>query len=148
MRLGLRPQGSRVRAGLCLGQRERAEMLAARERRHEPRLLLVGAVREDRQGRGTRVDGDGHTDSGIGARQLFEHEDVRQEVDAGAAVLLGYARTHQADLRELSEELTRKVVVAIPGGRIRLDLRAREIARQRLDLALVLRQIEVHAGKS
>jgi hypothetical protein len=64
---GLRPQGSRVRAGLRLSQRERAEMLAARQRGHEPRLLLVGAVREDGQCRGTRVDGDGHTDSGIGA---------------------------------------------------------------------------------
>jgi hypothetical protein len=40
------------------------------------------------------------------------------------------------------------VVVAIPGGRIRLDLGPREVARQCLDLALVLRQIEVHAGKS
>jgi hypothetical protein len=40
------------------------------------------------------------------------------------------------------------VVVAIPGGGIRLDLRAREIARQCLDLALVLRQIDVLAGKS
>src|SRR5207253_497681 len=42
-----RAQRARVRSRLRLGQRERADQLTAGERRHEPRLLLVGAERED-----------------------------------------------------------------------------------------------------
>jgi hypothetical protein len=38
-------------------------------------------------------------------------------------------------------------VVAIPGGRVRVDLCLRELPRERLDLPLLVRQGEVH-GRS
>ena len=142
--LGLRAQRARIRAGFGLGEREGAEMLPARERRDEARLLLVGPVDEEWQCDRARVHGDRHPHSGVGARQLFEHEDVGQEVHAGAAVLLRHARAHQAELRQLGEELAREVVVAVPLRRVRIDLRLREVPRQRLDLFLVLRELEVH----
>jgi hypothetical protein len=81
--------------------------------------------------------------AGVCARQLLEHEDVREEVGAGAAVLLGHANAHQPELGQLAEQLARKAVVAIPLSGVRLDLLCAEVARQRLDLALLRTQLEV-----
>ena len=119
-------------------------MLAARERRHEARPLLVGAVGEQRQRHRARVHRDGDADARVRARELLEHEDVREEVGAGAAVLLGDAGAHQAELGELREELAREAVLAIPLGRVRLDLLAREVAGERLDLFLLRGELKVH----
>ena len=85
------------------------------------------------------MHGDRHADAGVGARELLQHEDVGEEVRARAAVLLGHADAHQPELGELAEELLREVVLAVPLGRVRLDLGLRELARQRLDLLLVRR---------
>ena len=134
--------------GLGLGERERADLLAARERRHEALALLLGAEREDRQRARARVHGDRHADAGVRARELLEHEDVGEEVGAGAAELLGHADAHQPELGELPVELGGEAVLAVPGGRVRLDLGLREVARERLDLPLVVRQGEVHRGAS
>src|SRR5262249_27940699 len=79
------------------------------------------------------------------ARQLLEHEDVREEVRAGAAVLLRNADAEEPELGEPREQLTGKAVRTVPVGRVRGDLGVRELARQRLDLALVGRELEVHA---
>ena len=141
-----RSQRACVGAGFGLGQRERADQLAARERRHEARLLLVGAEREDRQRRGARVDGDGDADTGVRARQLLEHEDVREEVRARAAVLLGHAHAHEPELGELREHVARETVLAIPFRRVRLDPLAGEVAGERLDLPLLRAQLEIHAA--
>ena len=65
--LGLRAQRARVGAGLRLREREGAEVLTARKRRDEARLLLIGAVREQRERHGARVHGDGDADSGVRA---------------------------------------------------------------------------------
>ena len=147
VRLRARAQRAGVGAGLGFRQRERADELAARERRHEARLLLVGAEREDRQRRGARVHGDGDADAGVRARQLLEHEDVGEEVRAGAAVLLGHAHAHEPELGELREDVAREAVLAVPLGRVRLDPLAREVAGERLDLALLRAQLEVHAAE-
>ena len=83
------------------------------------------------------MDGDGHPHAGVGARDLLQHQDVREEVRAGAAVFLRNAGAHQAELGELSEQVLRKVMLAVPLGGVRLDLGLRELARERLDLLLV-----------
>ena len=82
-----------------LGQRERGELLARRQRRHEALDLLLGAVVEDRQRARAGVHGDGHADARVGARELLEHEHVGEEVRPRAAVLLGHAHAHQARAR-------------------------------------------------
>ena len=51
------------------------------------------------------------------------------------------------ELGELREEVAREVVVAIPGGRVGLDLRLGDLACERLDLALVGAEREVHPDK-
>ena len=93
------------------------------------------------------MHGDGHAHSGVRARELLEHEDVRDEVGTRAAELLGHADAHQPELAELREELSREPVLAVPIGRVRGDLLLRELTRERLDGLLLLRQGEVH-GRS
>jgi hypothetical protein len=89
------------------------------------------------------VNRDRDADAGVRARQLLEHEDVGEEVGAGAAVLVRHANAHQSELGQLAEQLTRKAVVAIPLSGVRLDLLCAEVARQRLDLALLRSKLEV-----
>ena len=93
------------------------------------------------------MHGDGDADAGVGARQLLEHEHVRDEVGAGAAVLLRHADAEQPELGQRCEQLPREPVRAIPLGGVRLDLGAGEVARERLDLALLRRQLEVHGRR-
>ena len=91
---------------------------------------------------------DGDADARVRARQLLEHEHVGEEVGARAAVLLGNAHAHEPQLGELREELAREAVLAVPLGGVRLDPLAREVAGERLDLALLRAQLEVHAAES
>ena len=144
IRLGAGPERTGIRTCLGFGQRERAQVLPPRERRDETRALFVRAEGEDRQGRRARVDRDRDADARVGARQLLEDEDVREKVGAGAPVLLRDAGAHQPKLGELAEELAREAVLAIPLGRVRLDLLLRDLPGERLDLALIVRQGEVH----
>ena len=87
---------------------------------------------------------DGHPHAGVSARELLEHEDVGQEVSAGAAVLVRHADAHEPKLGELAEDFLREAVLAIPLGGVRLDLGRGELARQRLDLSLLGAELEVH----
>ena len=91
-----------------------------------------------------RVHRDRHPHAGVRARELLEHEDVREEVGARAAVLLGDAHAHEPELGELRDQLVGEAVLAVPVGRVRHDLRLGELAGQRLDRALVGGQLEVH----
>ena len=64
----------------------------------------------------------------------------------GAAVLLRHARAHQPELGELAEDLLREVVLPVPLGCVRLDLGRAELPGDRLDVALVGGQLEVHGA--
>jgi hypothetical protein len=90
------------------------------------------------------VNRDGDTDAGVAPRELLEHDGVGEEVGARAAVLLRDADSHQAQLGEFAEELAREAMLAIPLGRVRLDLGPDEVPRERLDLLLLRRELEVH----
>ena len=98
VRVGARSERAGVGAGPRLGEREGADRLAARERRHEALALLVGAEGEDRQRAGARVHGDRDADARVRARELLEHEDVGEEVGPRAAELGRHADAHQPEL--------------------------------------------------
>ena len=87
---------------------------------------------------------DRDANAGVGPRELLDHEHVGEEVGSGTAVLLGDAYAHQPKAGELREDLAREVVVAVPVGRVRLDLGPDEVACERLDLLLLGRELEVH----
>src|SRR5436190_7444180 len=90
------------------------------------------------------MDRDCDTDPRIRSRQLFEHENVREEVGARAAVFIGHADTKQPELGQRAEQLARKAVLAVPIGSMRLDPLCGEISCERLYLALLGVQLEVH----
>src|SRR2546421_237095 len=77
--------------------------------------------------------GDGAPAAGVAARELRDDEQVGEEAGAAPAVLLRDADAHEPELGELREDVAWEVVLAIPGGRARLDLGADEVARERLD---------------
>jgi hypothetical protein len=89
-----------------------------------------------------------HAHARVGAGQLLEHEDVREEVGAGPAVLLRYADAEQADLAQLAQQLARERVRPIPLRGVRGDLGVGDLAGQRLDLQLLRREVEVHGCAS
>ena len=139
----------RRRAGdVSNGERDRylflETLLAARERRHEAGALLVAAEAEQRQRDRARVHRDGDADARVAARERLEHEDVGEEVGAGAGVLLRDADAHEPELGELREHLAREAMLPVPGGRVRLDLLAGELPREPPDLPLLGGQIEIH----
>jgi hypothetical protein len=90
------------------------------------------------------VHRDGDADAGVRARELLEDEDVREEVGAGAAVLLGHAHAHQPELGEPSEELPREAVFPVPRSRVRRDLGLGELPREGLDRLLLVGEPELH----
>ena len=142
--LGLRAKRAGIGAGFGLGQREGADALATRERRDEARPLLVGAESEDRERASARVHRDRDANAGVGTRELLEHENVGQEVGARAAVLLRDTDAHEPELGELRIEVARESVLAVPVRGVRRDLGVRELTRERLDLPLVVGELEVH----
>ena len=93
------------------------------------------------------MDRDGDTDPRVRARQLFKNQNVGEEVGACARIFLRHAGSHQPQLGQLPEELLRKMVLAVPLGRVRLDLGGRELPGQRLDLTLLRGQLEVHGRR-
>ena len=121
--------------------------LAVRERRHEAGALLLRPEAQERQRHRARVDRDRHADARVAARELLEHDDVRDEVGARAAVLLRHADAHQSQLGELREDARAgKRCSRSHSAACGAISRAHEVARERLDLLLLRRQVEVHAA--
>ena len=141
------PRVAGVRAGLGLGQAERAELLAAAEQRQPLLLLLVGAERVDRPGGERRVGGDRDRHARVHARELLDHERVGERVGPAAAVLLGVGHAHQAQLAELGDDLVGEALLPVELLGHRLDLVLREVAREALDRLLLVGQVEVHAAR-
>ena len=132
------------RAGVGLGQRVAAELLAARERRQQPRLLLGRAVALDRRGGQPGVHRDGDREAGVVARELLDDQAERGVVEAGAAVLLGDGHAQHAELGQRAQRVERDVVVGVPGGGVGRNLALAELAHERLDLALGVGQFGDH----
>ena len=101
---------------------------------------------EDRQRARARVDGDRDAEAGVRARELLEDEAVAEEVGARAAVRLGDADAHEAELAEVrrgppcGKRCSRSQAAAC--GR---DLLVGEAPGERADLALVVGElVEAH----
>ncbi len=90
------------------------------------------------------MNGNRHANAGIRARELLEHEHVREEVRPRAAVLLGHTDTHEPELGELRVEVVGEAVLTIPRTCVRDDLRLGEVPGERPDRLLIGRELEVH----
>ena len=135
----LQRSGAGVGAGLGLGEREGGELAAGGERRHVALDLVLGAVGEDRQRARARVHRDRHADTGVGARELLEHEHVGEEVGAGAAVSAG-TQTPISPSSPSSREAARagSVCSRSHAGRMRRDPLVGEAPRELADLPLLV----------
>ena len=133
-----------VAAGVRLGQRIAPQLLAARERRQEARLLLGRPVALDRRDGEAGVHGDGDGQARVVARQLLDDEAERRVVEPGAAVLLGDGHAEHAELGQRAQGLHRHVMLAVPGGGVRRDFSPAELAHERLHLALGVGQLRDH----
>ena len=143
--LGARADAGGVAAGVGLGQRVAAELLAARERRQQARLLLGRAVALDRRHGQPGVHGDGDREAGVVARELLDDQAERRVIEPGAAVLLGHRHAEHAELGERAQRLHRHAMLAVPRGRVRCDLALAELAHERLHLALGVAELGDHA---
>ena len=88
-------------------------------------------------------DGDAH--ARVGARELLEHEDVREKVRARAAVFLRDADAHEPELGELRDQLVREPMRRDPSRRRAATISASASSRVSAWIARwSARQLEVH----
>jgi hypothetical protein len=79
----------------------------------------------------------------VDPRQLLADHAVGQDVAEGAAVLLGDHRAHEAQGRELRDQLERVALLALVALDVGQDLLLRELADGLAHQALLRRELEV-----
>ena len=135
---GLRARG--VRAGVGLGEPERADRLALRHRHQEPQLLLLGAVAVDRAAAERDVRRQRDAGRAAGARDLLDRDRVGQRVEAGAAVLLGERQPEEAQLGHLLHDVGGELLALVEVARTRRDHLVGEFARHLAHLVVFVVQ--------
>ena len=110
-----------VRTGMRLGQRERAENLAACER-PQPLFLLGGVamVEQDVAHRAV-VDRENGRGGAVTCGNFFERDGERGVVEAGAAQCLRHEHAEQAEFGEAVQRGSRERGGAVPRGGVRGD---------------------------
>lgn len=101
-------------------------------------LLLLGAVGENDLANQAHGDGHDPADGGVGAAELLHPEAVGDVVATQPAVLLGDGQPEETDLGELGDESQIDLLGAVPRGPVGDDLGVEEIARQSLEVSLIL----------
>ena len=140
--------GGDVGARGRLGQPEAGQLLAARLRREPALLLLLGPVAEERERVEPDVDGDQRAERGLAALDLLADERLGDEVEAGAAVLLGNDDSEQPQLGHALDHADVEVVVDVVLDRVRQHALVHEVANRVLDEALLVGELEVHRRES
>ena len=136
--------GGGVGAGGGFGQAEGAKEFAGGERFEVAGFLGFGGEGEEGELDGRVGDGQGSGHGGVDAGYFFEHEDVRDHVEAGAAVGFGGEHTAAAEGTEFFDGLEGKVIGALPVLDVRADFVAHEVANGVADEELVIGEGEVH----
>src|SRR6185503_15807360 len=108
-----RRERRRVAAGTRLGERERAEPLAAHEPRQPAAALVGSAVAHDRTRDDARVHG--YTDGERRPRrgELLEDKGERDGGRAEAAVMFRHGHPENAEVAELADDLERQCALAL-----------------------------------
>ena len=113
--------------------------------RRQPALLLLGRADLDQRPGEEPGRGDQVADAGAAPVQLLLHDAAGEHVpDAAAADLLGQHERRQPELGRLVHDVQRRSTMSrlVHLGGDRPDLGAGEIPGERLDLALLLGQVE------
>ena len=91
------------------------------------------------------AEGGGH--GGVDAGDFFEHEDVGDAVEGGAAPLFGHKHAAATEDAEFLDGVERKVVGALPIFDVRADFGVHEVAYSVADEEMVVGEGEVHGGR-
>ena len=133
-----------VRAGVGLGEGEGAHMVAGGQHGQVLGLLLRGAVGHD--GVAAQAVVGGHDVAGGGAllAELLDADGAGQRIGAGAAVLLGHAHTHDAQIEQLLNVVAGVFAGAVGLRRDGLDFLFRKLRHHLADQLMFTTQIEIH----
>lgn len=113
--------GGGVRAGLRLGQCERADGLALGNGTHVFLLLFLGTVGEDAVAEQRVVDRHDGRMGCVGGGDLHHRQHVRNRVHARATVFGGYFDAHQAVFAEQADVVQRELAGTVMMLRTRGD---------------------------
>ena len=91
------------------------------------------------------VRGDGDGDRGVDSRQLFDRDRVGKRVGSGPAVLLRDRHAHQAEVRELGDEVVGEAVLSVELFGDGCDPGLGELAHGVAHELLLGREVEVQA---
>ena len=121
-----------VGAGVGLGQRDRADLLAADRRREVALLQLVGPELGERRRAHVGLHRDRHRDrAGAAPGQLLDEEEARGEVAVGAAPGGGVVEAEEAELAAPAEHRVGEEAGRLPLVDVRADLRVHVAAHAR-----------------
>src|SRR5665811_1170647 len=129
---------------MCIRDRNTADLAPSHHVREVLLLLLLSAELVDRGAAQGTVRGDQHPTGGAGLGDLLDHEDIREDVQAGAAVLLGEEAPQEPHLAHLRDQLVRDLVLLVDADGKRLDLLLYEVADRVPQHVVVLTQREIH----
>ena len=107
----------------------------------------VGAVGEEGELDGGVGDGEGGGHGGVDFGDFFEHEDVGDGVEAGAAPFFGHEHAAAAEGAEFLDGVEGKMVGALPVFDVRANFGVHEFADGVADEELVVGEGEVHGGR-
>jgi hypothetical protein len=127
-----------IRPRLGLGETERAEHPALRERLEEARLLRIGAEGLNRGAHGRVVDVHDGRDTAVTGRDLLDRKNIGNEIGAGASPALRNRHAEQPERSHFREDLAGDAGFTVPGGRIGRQARGSKVARHVANHALLL----------
>ena len=133
-----------VGTGVGLGEGESAHLMAGGQHGEVLFLLLLGAVGQD--GVAAKAVVGGHDVAGGGAllAQLLDADGGGQGVRAGAAVLLGHAHAHHAQVEQLLDVLPGVLAVEVGLRGDGLHFVLGEFRHHLPDQLVLTAQIEIH----
>ena len=123
-----RLRAARIRAGVGLGQAERADLFALCQRDQVFLLLLLGAERENWPRAERHMGGQDNARAAVYARKLFNGDRVAQHIQPGAAVFFRIGQPHIAELAHLFYRFRGESVFFVHEESLRLDLALRKSA--------------------
>lgn len=145
LQLRLRLSLGGVGAGVGLRQGERAHMVPGGQHGQVLRLLLGGAVGHNGVAAQTVVGRHDVAGGGALLAQLLDAQGTGQRIGARAAVLLGDAHTHDAQIKQLLDVFVGILAGAVGLRRNGLDFLFRKLRHHLADQLMLTAQIEIHS---
>jgi hypothetical protein len=139
---------SGIGAGGGFGKAEGTEDFAGSESAEIAGFLVVGGESEDGKLHGGIGDAESGGDRGVNAGHFFQHEDVGDGVECGAAPVVGHEHAATTEISESADGVEGKVVGALPVFDVRTDFGGHEVADGVTDEELVVGEGEVHREES